>query len=112
MSILLGLPLGLLFIGGILASASLWRVSAQGSPSFWELFAHVFGLIFLFNLVDLLILDWLIVCTFTPRWLIIPEAEHIAMPKEYLYHFKGFLMGTVVSVLGGLALTALVQVLL
>ena len=38
------------------------------------------------------ILDWLIVCTFTPRWLIIPGAEHIAMPKEYLYHFKGFLM--------------------
>lgn len=111
MSILLGLPLGLLFIGGILASALLWRVSAQGSPSFWELFAHVFGLIFLFNLVDLLILDWLIVCTFTPRWLIIPGAEHLAMPKEYLYHFKGFLMGTVVSVLGGLALTALVQVL-
>jgi len=106
MSILLGVPLGLLFIGSTFASALLWRGSAQGSQSFWELFAHVFGLFFLFNLVDLLILDWLIVCRFTPRWLIIPGTDHIVMPKEYLYHFKGFLMGTVVSVIGGLAIAA------
>ena len=111
MSILLGAPLGLLFIGSTFASALLWRASAQGSLSFWELFAHVFGLFFLFNLVDLLILDWLIVCRFTPRWLIIPGTEHIVMPKEYLYHFKGFLMGTVVSVIGGLAIAALLHFL-
>jgi hypothetical protein len=111
MSILLGVPLGLLFIGSTFASALLWRASAQGSLSFWELFAHVFGLFFLFNLVDLLILDWLIVCKFTPRWLIIPGTEHIVMPKEYLYHFKGFLLGIVVSVIGGLAVAALLPVL-
>jgi len=33
------------------------------------------------------------------------------MPKEYLYHFKGFSMGTVVSVIGGLAIAALLHVL-
>ena len=109
MSILLGVPLGLLFIGSTFASALLWRASAQGSLSFWELFAHIFGLFFLFNLVDLLILDWLIVCRFTPRWLIIPGTEHIVMPKEYLYHFKGFLIGAVVSVIGGLAVAALLH---
>jgi hypothetical protein len=111
MSILLGAPLGLLFIGSTFASALLWRASAQRSLSFWEIFAHVFGLFFLFNLVDLFILDWLIVCRFTPRWLIIPGTEHIVMPKEYLYHFKGFLTGTVVSVIGGLAVAALLHVL-
>jgi hypothetical protein len=111
MSILLGVPLGLLFIGSTLASALLWRASAQGSLSFWELFAHVFGLFFFFNLVDLLILDWLIVCRFTPRWLTIPGTEHIVMPKEYLYHFKGFLIGTIVSVVGGLAIACLVHFL-
>jgi hypothetical protein len=83
MSILLGVPLGLLFIGPTFASALLWRASAHASLSFWELFAHVFGLFFLFNLVDLLILDWLIVCRFTPRWLIISGTK---MPKEYLHH--------------------------
>jgi hypothetical protein len=106
MSIVVGVPLGLLFIGSTVASALLLRASAQGSPSFRELFAHVFGLFFLFNLVDLFILDWLIVCRFTPRWLIIPGTERIVMPKEYLYHFKGFLMGTVVSVIGGFGIAA------
>ena len=109
MSILLGVPLGLMFIGSTFASALLWRASAQGSPSFWELFAHVFALFFLFNLVDLLILDWLVVCRFTPRWLIIPGTEHIAMPKDYLYHFKGFLIGTASSVFVGLVVAALLN---
>jgi hypothetical protein len=108
-SILLGAPFGLLFIGYIFASALLWRASAQESPSFWELFAHAFGLFFLFNLVDLLILDWLIVCRFTPSWLVIPGTEHVVMPKEYLYHFKGFLTGTVVSAIGALGIAALLH---
>jgi hypothetical protein len=111
MSILLGAPLGILFIGSVFASALRWRASVHRSLSFWELFAHVFGLFFLFNLVDLLILDWLIVCKFTPRWLIIPGTEHIVIPKEYLYHFKGFLIGTVISVIGGVAIAALLHVL-
>jgi hypothetical protein len=106
MSILLGVPFGLLFLGYIFASALLWRASAQGSPSFWELFAHAFGVFFFFNLVDLLILDWLIVCWYAPGWAIIPGTEHIVIPKDYLYHFKGFLTGTVVSVIAGLAIAA------
>ena len=110
MSIVVGVPLGLLFIGSTVASALLLRASAQGSPSFRELFAYVFGLFFLFNLVDLLILDWLIVCRFTPRWLIIPGTEQVVMPKEYLYHFKGFLMGTAGLGIVGLAIAALLSI--
>ena len=110
-SILLGVPFGLLCLGYIFASALLWRASAQGSPSFRELFAHAFGVFFFFNLVDLLILDWLILCRFTPSWAIIPGTEHIVIPSPYLHHFKGFLTGTVVSVIGGLAVAALLHFL-
>jgi hypothetical protein len=110
MSVLLGVPLGLLFIASTFASALLWRASAQQSLGFWDLFAHIFALFFFFNAVDLLILDWLIVCILTPRWLTIPGTEHVVMPKEYLYHFKGFLIGTVVSVIGGLSVAALLPV--
>ena len=67
MSILLGL-----LIGAPLASALLWRTATLGSHSFWEHFAYAFGVLFIFNLVDLVILDWLIVCWFKPRWIIIP----------------------------------------
>ena len=49
------------------------------SRSFWELFAYAFGVPFIFNPVDLLILDWLIVCWVKPLWVILPCTEHIAI---------------------------------
>jgi hypothetical protein len=67
--------------------------------------------LFVFNLVGLLILDWLIVCWFRRRWAILPGTEHIAIPKPCLHHFKGFLTGTVGLVFAGLAVAALVYFL-
>ena len=77
MSIFLGLLIGVPF-----ASALLWRTATLGSPSFWELFAYAFGVLFIFNLVDLLILDWLIVCWFEPRWVTLPGTGHIVIPNN------------------------------
>ena len=74
MSILLGLLVGVPF-----AAALLWRTATLGSHSFWELFAYAFGVPFIFNPVDLLILDWLIVCWVKPLWVILPCTEHIAI---------------------------------
>lgn len=102
MSIFLGLLIGVPF-----ASALLWRTATLGSHSFWDLFAYAFGVLFIFNLVDLLILDWLIVCWLEPRWVILPGTEYIVVPKQYLHHFKGFLLGTVGLAIVGLAIAAL-----
>ena len=66
-------------------------------------------MLFIFNLVDLLILDWLIVCWFKPRWVILPGTEHIVIPNPYV-HFKEFLMGTVGLVIVGLAIAALLSI--
>ena len=101
MSILLGL-----LIGAPSASALLWRTATLESHSLWELFAYAFGVLFIFNLVDLLILDWLIVCWFRLRWAILPGTEHVAVPNPYLHHFKEFLMGTVGLGIVGLAIVA------
>ena len=104
MSIFLGLLIGVPF-----AAALLWRTATLGSHGFWELFAHAFGVLFIFNLVDLMILDWLIVCWFAPRWMILPGTEHIVVPDQYLHHFKGFLIGTVGLAIVGLAIAALLS---
>ena len=104
-SILLGL-----LIGTPLISALLWRTATLGSHSFWELFAYAFGVLFIFNLVDLLILDWLIVCWVKPHWVILPGTEHIAIPNPYVHHFKEFLMGTVGLGVVGLAIAALLSI--
>ena len=106
MSILLGLLMGAPF-----ASAVLWRTATLGSHSFWELFAYAFGVLFIFNLVDLFILDWLVVCCIKPRWVIPPGTEHIVTPNPYLHHFKGFLAGSVGLLFVGLAVAALAHFL-
>jgi hypothetical protein len=103
-SVLLGL-----LIGAPFTAALLCRAATLGSHSFWEMFAYAFGVLFIFNLVDLLILDWLVVCWVTPRWVILPGTEHIVIPKQYLHHFKGFLIGTVGIAIVGLAIAALLS---
>ena len=105
MSILLGL-----LIGVPCASALLWRTATLESHSFWERFAYAFGVLFIFNLFDLLILDWLIVCWLKPRWMILPGTEHIAIPNPYVHHFKEFLMGTAGLGIVGLAIAALLRI--
>jgi hypothetical protein len=101
--------LGLL-IGAPLASTLLWRTATLGSRSFWDLFAYAFGVLFIFNLVDLLVLDWLIVCLVKPRWVILPGTEHIAIPNPYIHHFKEFLIGTAGLGMIGLAIAAFLSI--
>ena len=105
-SLLLGM-----FVGVPCIAALLWRTATLGSHSFWELFAYAFGVLFILNLVDLLILDWLIVCLIKPSWVILPGTEHIATPNPYLHHFKEFLLGTAGLVIVGLAIAALLSLL-
>jgi hypothetical protein len=99
-----------LLIGVPFASVVLWRTATVGGHSFWERFAYAFGVLFIFNLVDLVILDWLIVCWFRPRWVILPGTEHVVTRNPYLHHFKEFLMGTVGLVIVGLAIAALLGI--
>jgi hypothetical protein len=109
MSVLFGVPFVLLLLGFPYVSTRLWQSASQGRSSFWELFAHAFGVFFLFNLVDLLVLDWLIVCWYVPSWTILPGTEHIARTQPYFHHFKGFLIGTASLVLVVFAIAALLN---
>jgi hypothetical protein len=106
----LSIVLGLL-IGTAGVPVLLWRTATVGGPSFWERFAYAFGVLFVFNVVDLLILDWLIVCWFSPRWVVLPGTKNVAIAHPYLHHFKEFLIGTVGLVTAGLAIAALLSLL-
>jgi hypothetical protein len=72
---------------------------------------HAFGVIFVYNLIDWLILDWLIFCTITPGFLVIPGTEGMVEYKDYKFHFRGFLVGTGLSIFAGLIIGALVLLL-
>ncbi len=75
--------------------------------------ALVFGAIavFVFNLYDLLILDWLLFCTIQPRAMVLPGTEGMAGYRDYRFHFIGFLKGLGFCAAGGLIIAAIWLVL-
>ncbi len=106
LSLILGLPfLVLLLVAAFLSTLAFVRGSEGGVP-FLAAFFHAFGVVFTFNVVDWLLLDWVVFCTLTPKFLVIPGSEGMAAYKDYFYHFRAFLTGAVLSLGGGLVVAA------
>jgi hypothetical protein len=110
--LIFGIPFLLLLIGFPLFSTYSVAQQVMGEISFFVLFLHAFGVAFVFNLVDLLIIDLLVFCMITPRFIIIPGSEGAAGYKDYMFHFRGFLIGTVFSGIVGLIGAGLVSVMI
>jgi hypothetical protein len=108
LSRLLGIPFIALLLAIPLVSTFSLDAQNGGDASFTALFANAFGVAFIFNLVDWLILDWLLFCTITPKFLVIPGSEGHPGYKNYYFHFRGFLIGTVFSALAGLVFAGIV----
>jgi hypothetical protein len=88
--ILLGIPL----------ASTLLLKQEQGGLSLWDGFLHAFGVFFTFNLVDLLLVDWLLFCWITPSFVVIPGTEGMRGYKNYAMHATAFLKGTILSAIG------------
>lgn len=97
----LSLRLGMPFLVTLLALPFVFTARLNGT-SFLELFLHGFGIVWLFNIWDWLVLDWLVFCTITPKSFVIPGSEGHPAYKDYAFHFRGFLIGTVFSLIMGL----------
>ena len=63
--------------------------------NYLQLFIYLWVIAFVWNLLDLLIVDWLIVCIITPRWVVLEGTQGCKGYKNYGFHFKGFLIGCV-----------------
>jgi hypothetical protein len=87
-----------LLVGFSLAAALTARAAGSG---FVGTFLSAAGVPFVFNVVDLLILDWLIFCTFKPAFSVLPGTEGMAGYNNYAMHVRGFVMGTLLSVVVG-----------
>ena len=92
----------LIVIGVPLLSIMRLDQMIAGVPSFLEIFVNIFTLFLVFNIVDLLILDWLIFCAITPRFIVLPGTEGTAAYKDYGFHFRGFLIGCIICLVSGL----------
>ena len=96
-SMLFGIPFLLALL--ILPFLFVFRLEQSSFPG---LFLHAFGVVWAFNIWDWLILDWLIFCTITPKIFVIPGSEGHPAYKDYAFHFRGFLIGTLFSLIMGL----------
>lgn len=68
----------------------------------WAVFLSTFISLLVFNLFDLLVLDWLIFNTLQPKMIILPGTEGMAGYKDYAFHFHGFVIGLAFCLVGGL----------
>lgn len=90
-------------LGGPLVA--LWQLGEQvGDVRFAAAFLCALTVLFLFNLVDLLLLDWLLFIVIQPRFTILPGTEGLAGYQDYAFHFRGFLIGLIFCLVGGIIL--------
>lgn len=106
----LGLPFLLVLLVFPVYATFIYQAQNEGA-GFFSLWLYAFGIAFAFNLWDWLALDWLVFCTLTPRQFVIPGSEGHPAYKDYFFHFRGFLIGTVFSVLMGLIAAGIVALL-
>lgn len=102
---LLGIP--------VLALVRLWQVHGI-QPLLAEAFLVTFVAWSVFNLVDLLVIDWLLIVRIRPARIVLPGTEGMPGYRDYGFHARGFLKGIVASVAVSLivaAIAALIQAL-
>lgn len=71
-----------------------------------EAFTHAFGIVAVFGLVDLLIIDWLVICWLTPSFVVMPGTQGSPGYKDYRHHAIGFLKSLPLAAAIGLAAAA------
>lgn len=76
----------------------------MGNVGFAAAFLTVFIVFLIFNLVDLIIIDWLIAVYWQPARLILPGTADMPEYRDYGFHFRAFLKGLLFCPIMGLVL--------
>jgi hypothetical protein len=101
----------LIMIGVPLLAIRRYDLMTGGAPTFVDIFIISFTIFMVFNVVDLIILDWLVICTITPKFIVLPGTEGMAGYKDYGFHFRGFLKGCVICLVSGLVFAGIATLL-
>lgn len=98
-----------------LIAATMWsaaRLMARHGEllSFATAFAHFLGVFFLFNLFDLVVIDWVVLLVLRPGFLTrlsVPGLTYEETVGDYGYHFRAFLKGMAFIIVLSLVAAAL-----
>jgi hypothetical protein len=97
-------------LGVVAASFVEVRANSGGHIPFLTALVHLFVMFSLFNLVDLLILDWPLVAM-RPSFIVLPGTEGLAGYRDYGFHFRGFLIGTVLVLVTSVLIAGVIAAL-
>jgi hypothetical protein len=107
------IPLFVVLIGGTLYST--FTFYQQSRAGFIPLFLHALIILVMISVSDLVLLDWLLLNTWTPKWVIYPGTEGFAGYKDYGFHGRAhlkaaplLLFGAVISAVLSLLISALI----
>jgi hypothetical protein len=106
----MALPVMLLVVGYILFS--LVQTYQYKDISLIMLFFHLFISFMVWNLVDLLVMDWLLFCKINPNFMILPGTKGNPGYKNYKYHFIGFIKGIFICLVGAIILAMIAYFIL
>lgn len=90
------IPFAILFGSLLLAAVAFglgWLFSADGAPGSGHVFVYFFVVFTTFNLIDLILLDWLWFVRFQPDFVVLPGTRGLAGYADYSFHFRAFLKG-------------------
>lgn len=88
---LVSLPWFLFLLAYPLISTTVLERELDGELPFELAFLNIFFMVFMFFLVDLVILDWLIISKITPKFVII-DGTTAEDYKDFSHHYKGHLI--------------------
>lgn len=80
-----------------------------GPLTFVTVFTHLWIMFTLFNVVDLLLIDWLIVEFIRPTFIVQSGLGQLMGERNYWYHFQGFLKGSVGILIASLLLAGVIM---
>ena len=106
---LVGIPVFLLLVAVIVVSV-VGFVQIGGGSVFFTVFVGIVVMLVVFNAVDLLILDWLIFNTLTPRIIVLPGTEGAQGYSDYGFHLREFLKGVLSSTVWSLLIAGVASV--
>lgn len=82
-----------------------------GVRDFYSLFTVTWGMMLIFNVYDLLVLDWLLFCTIQPNFMIVPGTKGHPGYRNYMFHFIGFIKGIFITLILSAALAGLLALI-
>jgi len=108
-AIILGVPFLVAMVAAPFVSTLQFHQQAGNDVGFLYLLLHAFLILMIFNLFDLLILDFGLFCTITPRFMVVPGTEGLAGYKDYGFHIKQHLRALPLMPLAALLIAIVVS---